>query len=132
MSRLTQRLNGLATVVDHLSIRFEYDALGRITYSPSDGGTPRFVLGRAQEGVIWRFCAHLPTELVQGVARLAAREKGIPIALENTRPPERWVMIERKFIAATGESEGAPGKIDVRHELVSYENVPIGEIYSIF
>jgi hypothetical protein len=112
-------------------MRFEYDEVGRIIESPSEGGTPRFVLGRAQEGVIWRFSAHLSTELVQDVARLAAREMGNPFDSKNLHPPERWVMIERKFSAAINESNGERSEIEMRHEWVSHEGIRVGELFLI-
>ena len=114
------------------AMRFEYDEMGRIVDTIDEGVSPRFVLGRAQEGVVWRFRSDLATELVQDVARLAGREKGIPIDPEMTPPPERWVMIERRFALEDGRKDGLRPENDVLHEWVSVDGGAFqGEIWTI-
>ena len=106
-------------LVETFAMRFEYDEMGRIVDQVDEGVSPRFVLGRAQEGVVWRFRSDVATELAQDVARLAGREKGIPIDPENTPPPERWVMIERRFAAEDGRNGESLPESHVLHEWVS-------------
>ena len=104
-------VGGLETIVLELGERFEYDAIGRITGVRAGGVSPRFVLGRAAEGCVWRFGANLESDSVDRVARLAGRELGFPIAGERpVLPPERLVMIERLLavgdVAARSRREG--------------------------
>jgi len=105
--------------------------MGRIVDVLDDGVTPRFVLGRAQEGVIWRFRHDLSTDLVQDVSRLAGREKGIPIDPESAPPPERWVMIERRFSVEDGRKDPIRIGNGVLHERVSREGQVLGEIWTV-
>jgi len=129
-----------------MAIRFEYDELGRIVESLDDheGGTPRFVLGRTQEGVIWRFRNDVSSDLVRTVARLAAREKGIPFAPHTPSAPERLEMIARCFAPDTSseESGGRPSRSRrlqhrisdtpvPRHEWVSHADHIVGELWMI-
>ncbi len=127
MSRLTHRPNGLAGVGRVLATRYAYDDLGRIIdtgRSTRDGFSPRFVLGRAGEGVIWRFRNDLETEVMRGIARLAAREMGFPIAdAERPTRPERLHPIERLL------SEAADGPVEVRHEWVEDAGERLGELW---
>lgn len=127
MSRLTHRPNGLVQLSRALAARYAYDDLGRMTEvvaRDGEGFPPRFVLGRAEEGVIWRFRNDLETEPMRGIARLAAREKGFPIA-EASRPvpPERLAPIERLLADASG------GTVEARHEWVDVAGERIAELW---
>jgi hypothetical protein len=118
-------VGGLEEILDELGDRFEYDTNGRITGVQGGGVSPRFVLGRATEGCVWRFSANLEPDRVVAVARLAARELGFPIAGERpVLPPERLVMIER--LLATG-GVGT----ESRRETLMREGVEVGELWTI-
>ena len=118
-------VGGLEEILDELGDRFEYDTNGRITGVQGGGVSPRFVLGRAAEGCVWRFSANLEPDRVVAVARLAARELGFPIAGERpVLPPERLVMIER--LLATG-GVGT----ESRRETLMREGVKVGELWTI-
>lgn len=135
---------------------FEYDALGRMVQNRRGcpGTPPRFVLGRAAEGVVWRLRHDLATDVGVGVARLAARETGRPILGGKPERPERLVMIERLLGAETsvdpsddksrtggldGGDSPAPGRRDsdagavaaARHAWVEFEGAIVGELWSI-
>lgn len=108
-------------------MRFEYDPRGRIVDCRIDeGGTPRFVLGRAHEGVVWRIGSKVTTNLVLVVTRLAGREKGIPIdGVGPPVPPDRLAPILRIF----GEDAGRT--LEASHEWVTRSGVTLGEIWTI-
>jgi hypothetical protein len=132
----------LELCLEQLTMRYEYDAAGRIVGSGSDGICPRFVLVRAAEGCSWRLANGLPESLVIAVARLAGREPGLggvgggaggprrprgqgsPAAAApgGAPPPERLVMIERLF-------ERAGLGVRSRRELVRHEDRLIGELW---
>ncbi|MFP6655900.1 MAG: hypothetical protein VCB25_09745 [Myxococcota bacterium] len=96
MNRQSETQNGLEAILHLLGERYEFDEVGRLVRMLSDGILPRFVLGRAAEGCIWRFAASLESDCVTSVARLAGREPGFPHDSEvRPPPPERLVMIER-------------------------------------
>ena len=125
-----------------LARRYAYDDLGRITgfAGGSDGRTPRFVLGRAQEGVVWRFRSDLDRSQVVEIGRLAAREQGFPIDGEKAHAPERLAAMLRRIggDADAGESEGAPpherrnsDTPSARHEWVSHEARVVGELWIV-
>ncbi len=141
MSQLTHTPNSLVSVGNTLEMLFEYDVLGRIIgwHNPSNGGVlPRFVLGRAHLGVVWRFRSNIAPNLVRDVSRLASREKGFPSGyrmggsgpgsgLVETRatPPDRLAMIER--ILSPEIRKGS----EARHEWVEAAGVRIGEIWTV-
>jgi hypothetical protein len=117
--------SGLETILAVLGDRYEFDANGRLAGVHGEGILPRFVLGRASEGCVWRFSANLEPESVRAVARLAGREPGFPIAGEKPAPPpERLVMIER--LLADGGVETEP-----RHEVLTRGGVEIAELWTI-
>ncbi|MEM9176682.1 MAG: hypothetical protein AAGC67_15770 [Myxococcota bacterium] len=105
------------------------------------------MLGRAREGVVWRFRSDLDESLVLEIARLAAREQGFPIDGKTKRPPDRLAAIEKKLISgdAVAPSEGgaphretaaAPlgrdlGAGPVRHTWVSSRQGVVGELWAI-
>ena len=51
--------DGLDAIIEILEMRYAYDANGRLADVQGDGILPRFVLGRAPEGCLWRFRADL-------------------------------------------------------------------------
>ncbi len=115
---------GLEHLLEALEQRFVSDEKGRLSASAGDGVLPRFVLGRAAEGCVWRFSAELPLELVRSVAKLAGREKGCAIDGESTAPPERLVMIGR--LLRTGQDLPIP-----RRDLISHEGSTVGEFWTL-
>ena len=132
MSRLTHPFLGLDVLVEILDERFECDAAGRLAAAGKDvpeGVLPRFVLGRAHEGVIWRFRWDVSTSLVQQVSRLAGRESGIPIDTgEFHAPPQRLAVIERLF-----SEEMRLAVIDGRalREMVVRDGITVGEFWML-
>ena len=113
VSRSTKAQLSLDVINEVFDMRFEYDDVGRIVGVASDsggGGMPRFVLGRSQQGCIWRFPVGLDPAVVVQVAKLAGREPAFPSdSGQRLAPPERWVMIERLFgvSEATAEAVGS-------------------------
>ena len=141
MSGLTHRPNGLVGVGNTLEMLFEYDVLGRIVgwhNSADEGVLPRFVLGRAHLGVVWRFRSNVAPNLVRDVSRLAGREKGFPsgylmggsgpdsgLGEACATPPDRLAMIER--ILSPEIRKGS----EARHEWVEAAGVRIGELWTV-
>jgi len=118
-------VGGLETILGVLDARYEYDANGRITRVQGEGILPRFVLGRAAEGCVWRFGAALELARVVAVARLAGRELGFPIAGEMpVLPPDRLVMIERLLAVESFEYETC-------REVLTRKGVEIAELWTI-
>lgn len=125
MSGHQSRVDGLETIIEVLETRYEYDLNGRITTTTGEGISPRFVLGRAAEGCVWRFAADLGPERVTAVARLAGRELGFPIAGEKPAPPpERLVVIER--LLADEDSN-----YETRREILTRNGIEIAELWTI-
>lgn len=125
MSGHQSRVGGLETIIEVLDTRYEYDLNGRITTTIGEGISPRFVLGRAAEGCVWRFAADLEPERVTAVARLAGREPGFPIAGEKPAPPpERLVVIER--LLADEDSN-----YETRREILTRNGIEIAELWTI-
>ncbi len=125
MDGYQRAIGGLEMILAVFADRYEYDANGRLVDIRSDGILPRFVLGRASEGCIWRFSANIERDQLLAVARLAGRESGFPIAGEKPAPPpERLVMIRRLL-----GREGA--EADARHEILTREGVEVAELWTI-
>ena len=125
MSGAQRATNGLEAIIAALEIRYEYDVNERLVDVRGDGILPRFVLGRAPEGCLWRFAAGLEKDRMIAVARLASREPGFPIAGKKPAvPPERLVMIERLL-----SEEGV--ECVTRHEVLTREGVEIAELWTI-
>ena len=126
-----------------------FDDLGRITgcHDRHGGGTPRFVLGRAREGVVWRFRSGLDPGLVVEIGRLAAREQGFPIDGERAQAPERLAEIAKRIdrhdrthaaeghspqiLALEDEARRTPDAPAVRHHWVSHGANVVGEFWTI-
>ncbi len=93
---------GLELILSQLTLRYVSDARGRLVASTQgDGVLPRFVLGRAAEGCVWRFRADLADALLRNVAKLAGREPGWGLGQTPVRP-ERLEMISRLLGADRG------------------------------
>lgn len=121
-------MTGLEYVVAVLDGRFDLDARGRIVGIASRGRTPRFVLGRAREGVVWRFRHDVSARIVREVARLAGREAGIPIEAGGVaRPPDRLFPIGRVF----DEGVDARPALEWQHEWVEGPQGVVGELWSL-
>ncbi len=118
-------VGGLETILEELDERYEFDANGRLTHLRGEGILPRFVLGRAAEGCVWRFRADLAAEEVNALSRLAAREPGFPIGGKSpVPPPERLVMIERLLT-----SEGVVA--EALREVLTRGGVEVAELWTI-
>ena len=125
MDEYQRAIGGLEMILTVFADRYEYDANGRLVDIRSDGILPRFVLGRASEGCIWRFSTNVEPDQLSAVARLAGRELGFPIAGEKPAPPpERLVMIQR-LLAREGV------EADARHEILTREGVEVAELWTI-
>jgi hypothetical protein len=133
--------SGVDFIIETLGMRYEYDEQGRILRTrigvylsgfPPDlqseslaGSQPLFVLGRAEEGCVWRFSASLANDRVIVVARLAAREPGFLIQTGTASPqPERLVMIERLLVPDLAGS-------GTRHEILMRDGSPVAELWTI-
>ena len=139
MSVSPHNVLGLDHVVAILARRYSFDPIGRIAgfAERDEGRTPRFVLGRAREGVVWRFRADVDPTLVVEIGRLAAREKGFPIDGTTAQAPDRAAPTELAE-GRTPHSTPVDGKPDAgsalslaRHEWVSHEDVVVGELWMI-
>ena len=131
MNHSTHATSGVERILEIFAMRFEYDTLGRIVRSRLDGVTPRFVLGRAQEGCVWRFSARVEPEIVRRVAKLAGRESAFPCNRDSpSAPPERWAAIERLFGERAGDCR-ASGASKAVPEMVTLDGVVVGEIWAI-
>jgi hypothetical protein len=119
---------------------YAVDTEGRITDSRgvlNAGALPRFVIGYAREGVIWRFRTDLAPELVRDLARLAARELsitagerrpgGVVLAHRGDLPtrPERLASMLRLL------SREDEGQADATHERVEIAGRSVGEVWSV-
>ena len=125
MDEYQRAIGGLEMILTVLADRYEYDVNGRLAETRGDGILPRFVLGRASEGCIWRFSANIERDQLSAVAGLAGRELGFPIAGEKPAPPpERLVMIQR-LLAREGV------EADARHEILTQEGVDVAELWTI-
>jgi hypothetical protein len=149
MSASPHNVLGLDRVVAILARRYAFDPVGRIAgfAERDEGRTPRFVLGRAREGVVWRFRADVDPSLVVEIGRLAAREKGFPIDGTTPQEPERLAAIRKRVDRAVPMApvegrtphsdpvDGQPGSgsagLLARHEWVSHEGVVVGELWTI-
>jgi hypothetical protein len=116
---------GLDVILETLAMRYEYDRAGRIIRVLSDGILPRFVLGRSQEGCVWRFGVGLEADRVKAIAKLAGREPGFTMTAEVLpTPPERLVMIER-LVGPGGAS------CHTKHEVLEHDGNAIGELWTL-
>jgi hypothetical protein len=116
---------GLGAVLETLKAHYTFDAIGRIVSQRHGGVLPRFVLGRASEGCIWRFRSDLDERIVVSLARLAGREPGARFDGELPAPPERLAALARLL-----DVDGAPtGFGEARRELVTRSGVTCGELW---
>lgn len=120
-------MTGLAFVLETLNARSRMDARGRIVGFRSEGVPPRFVLGRAAEGCLWRFGAALEDEVVVALARLAGREPGVRFEGELPAPPERLAALQRLLDRTVGDV--VPSSVAPRRIPVTPEGVALGELW---
>lgn len=114
---------GLGAVLETLSAHYTFDSSGRIAGASDGGVLPRFVLGRALEGCVWRFRSDLDQGIVVSLARLAGREPGARFDGELPAPPERLVALGRLLDGTP------PGGGEVLRELVTRSGVTCGELW---
>lgn len=118
-------MTGIDAILETLNSQYSFDARGRIQAARLDGILPRFVLGRAAEGCIWRFRAGLDEATVAALARLAGRESGVSFEGELPAPPERLFALSRILTdAGAGDSGAAP-----RRSAITREGVVRGELW---
>ncbi len=110
-------------ILETLSDRYTFDPRGRIDGPDVVGILPRFVLGRAAGGCVWRFRADLAEERVRALARLAGRESGARFDGELPAPPERLEALAR----ALGEGGGSGAR--PRREPITRAGVVCGELW---
>ena len=114
---------GLGAVLETLNAHYTFDANGRIVGTHDGGVLPRFVLGRAAEGCVWRFRSDLNDGIVASLARLAGREPGARFDGELPAPPERLVVLGRLLDGPTSGHE-VP-----QRQLITRAGVTCGEIW---
>jgi len=125
MERNRGTVGGLETILEELDARYEFNENGRLTYLRGEGILPRFVLGRAAEGCVWRFSTSVAVEQVNAVSRLAGKEPGFPIAGKRpVPPPERIVVIER-LLAAEGI------EVETHREILTRDGIEVAELWTI-
>lgn len=123
-------MTDLEVVLETLRAHYVFDARGRLSAATSGGVPPRFVLGRAAEGCIWRFRADLEPQNVVRLARLAAREPGAVFDGDLPAPPERLTPLQH-LLSRPIVGSAAPTPVDVRRTLVTRGGVVVGELWSI-
>ena len=105
--------NGIDSILEFLSMQYEYDTNERIVAVCGGGDLPRFVFARSAEGCIWRFSADLPEQVVSSVAKLAGREPGLSRGWGEAPPtPERLVMMARLLGIEFDPSHCGPLRIE--------------------
>ena len=122
-------MTGLAVVLETLSAHYMFDARGRISQGVDGGVLPRFVLGRAAEGCVWRFRSDLTEGIVASLARIAGREPGAFFDGELPAPPERLVVLGR--LLAPPESLHGDIRTSLSRISVTQSGVVVGEIWRI-
>jgi hypothetical protein len=130
-------MSGLAAVLETLNAHYSFDAHGRILASPGGGPSPRFVLGRAAEGCLWRFGARLERAAIVRLARMAGREPGARFDGECPAPPDRLAALERLLPLVDDVDEldratlpgFAPSR--VRRVAVECDGIVVGELWPI-
>lgn len=122
-------MTGLAVVLETLNAHYMSDAEGRLGASRFGGVPPRFVLGRAAEGCIWRFRADLEPAVVVRLAQLAGRERGVCFDGDLPAPPERLAAMRALLVRASGEQTAAP--VGSRRTPVVHAGRVVGEIWTI-
>jgi hypothetical protein len=121
----------LDAVLETLSASYTSDARGRLVEVVHGGVLPRFVLGRAVEGCVWRFRADLEDDLVVALARLAGREPGARFIGELPAPPERLAALERVLPIQRDPSERPSATTRWQRRPVTRSGVVVGELWSL-
>jgi len=97
---------GLGLILDQIDGRYRIDESGRLVLDRCGGVPPRFIFARSAEGCLWRFRSDLPNQLISGLAKLAARERGWPDSWEGTPPPpDRLIMMARLLGGSASPAE---------------------------
>jgi hypothetical protein len=120
---------GLTAVLETLNAHYTFDSIGRIVSRCNGGVLPRFVLGRAAEGCVWRFRSDLDEGMVASLARLAGREPGARFDGELPAPPERLMALERLLPPIPGLD--GPARSTASRDCVTRDGVTVGEIWRI-
>jgi len=134
---MTGEATGLHAVLETLNAHYTFDGRGRIDGARDGGVLPRFVLGRAEAGCVWRFRADLPADRVAALARLAGREPGADFNGELPAPPERLAAIERLLADPAEPADPARGDASARPSArarrtpVLRGTVVVGELWRI-
>lgn len=122
-------MTGIDAILETLNAQYSFDGRGRLQATRIDGILPRFVLGRAAEGCVWRFRAGLDEATVAALARLAGRESGASFEGELPAPPERVFALSR-VLAGAGAGAGAGGSgAAPRRSAVTRAGVVRGELW---
>lgn len=124
-------MSGLARVLETLNAHYTFDARGRVVASRADGLPPRFVLGRAAEGCVWRCRADLDGRTIIGLARLAGREPGARFDGELPAPPERLASLAGILRSPGGGDASDSDPQRWRRLPVTRDGVVVGELWSI-
>ena len=123
-------MTGLEAVLATLNEHYMFDDPGRIVAARAEGVLPRFVLGRAGEGCLWRFRFDLDRDRVIALARVASRERGVSFDGELPAPPERMAVLER-ILSETMASPRLPRTLAARRGLVTRGGVTVGELWQV-
>jgi hypothetical protein len=106
--------SGLDFVLRNLTGSYPLTDRGRMVGISGGGVPPRFIFARSKEGCLWRFRGDLATDLVEGISKLAGRERGwTPLdsgegfdSTVDPASPDRLVMFAR--LLGGGTRDPAP------------------------
>ena len=115
-------MSGIDAILATLNAQYTFDGRGRICGVRHEGVLPRFVLGRAGEGCVWRFHAGLDRAAVVALARLAGRESGASFEGELPAPPERSFALAR-ILARDGEIVREPRRSPITRDGVVHAEI---------
>lgn len=122
-------MSGLEAILETLSARCRFDSAGRMRSTVDGGVLPRFVLGRSEEGCVWRFRHDLTIDAIARLADLAGRERGVSFEGELPAPPERLAALLRLLPEANPRASGDRQSAGVRREVVTRAGVVVGELW---
>ncbi|MFO0690727.1 MAG: hypothetical protein U0900_18650 [Myxococcota bacterium] len=121
----------LAWVLETLTADYTFDAEGLIVQSRDAVPLPRFVLGRAAEGSVWRFRSDVARSTRIARARLAGREPGAVFDGELPAAPERLAALERLLPPAAEPPASRSTQSRWRRRSVTRSGVVVGELWSL-
>ena len=99
---------GLELILEQIREQYHLDDSGHLVVDRSGGLPPRFIFARSAEGCLWRFRSDLSNELIGGLAKLAARERGWPDSWAGrVAPPlpDRLIMMARILGGSAGPAK---------------------------